>query len=318
MAQFQNTCIFFKENNKSSSSSQPTVKIVTFSTAASDSNASIMNARLLQALSTDQDNSTSNNSNAGVQLTSQAMHMLQNASANQDTNKSSSNPLVKQQHASQLFRRERSLDRGSITDNYLEQLLTLSGDHHSHSHSHRATTTSSLLQAPSYSNSILYLNANSNTTMSASVSPQHQHRQHSPGSSHLSRTTLSNSHCNTTGRGGGHMRSNSSILTSAHNLSTSPPQMQAPQLQHPVIAINNSRALLAQSTNTLNQQQQQQQQRTFSVNTNDTTFIKDVQVRLMEAQRECYLLRCELDACGQKLVASMQSIKVIYYLQLIN
>ena len=39
------------------------------------------------------------------------------------------------------------------------------------------------------------------------------------------------------------------------------------------------------------------------------TFIKDLQVRLMDMQKECYLLRCELDTSQQKLAASMQSIK---------
>ncbi len=38
-------------------------------------------------------------------------------------------------------------------------------------------------------------------------------------------------------------------------------------------------------------------------------FIKDLQIRLMDMQKECYYLRCELDSSQGKLTASMQSIK---------
>ena len=38
-------------------------------------------------------------------------------------------------------------------------------------------------------------------------------------------------------------------------------------------------------------------------------FIKDLQIRLMDMQKECYYLRCELDSSQQKLTSSMQSIK---------
>lgn len=38
-------------------------------------------------------------------------------------------------------------------------------------------------------------------------------------------------------------------------------------------------------------------------------FIKDLQIRLMDMQKECYFLRCELDTCQQKLSSNLQSIK---------
>ena len=45
------------------------------------------------------------------------------------------------------------------------------------------------------------------------------------------------------------------------------------------------------------------------VSNSKLNFIKDLQIRLMDMQKECYLLRCELDTTQQKLVSSMQSIK---------
>ena len=61
-------------------------------------------------------------------------------------------------------------------------------------------------------------------------------------------------------------------------------------------------------------QQQQQSAQNSPPNQGQTSnsklnFIKDLQIRLMDMQKECYYLRCELDTSQQKLTSSMQSIK---------
>ncbi len=65
------------------------------------------------------------------------------------------------------------------------------------------------------------------------------------------------------------------------------------------------------------QQQQQQQQQAVngqnpaanSISNSKLNFIKDLQIRLMDTQKESYYLKCELETCQQKLTASIQSIK---------
>jgi hypothetical protein len=71
-------------------------------------------------------------------------------------------------------------------------------------------------------------------------------------------------------------------------------------------SINNLNGL---GLNEIQQPQLQQTASTSSAISSKLNFIKELQIKLMDMQKECYYLRCELDATQQKLSSSMQSIK---------
>jgi hypothetical protein len=165
-------------------------------------------------------------------------------------------------------------------------------------------------QLPAYTNSTLYLNSTNTSTR--------QPRQHQRSNSILNGSTSINSSSNPfsllnattnfsrefggTGIISGGLR-NSARAMSSTSFSTNQ--------SNPMNRDPSSNSIKSLNPNTLLQQQNTSATNSSTNNSTNSklNFIKDLQIRLMDMQKECYFLRCELDTCQQKLTSSLQSIK---------
>ena len=225
-----------------------------------------------------------------------------------------------------LMRKERSLDRSSATDNFLENLGFVSSHSSAHNTSRRSHTLNSNnnnnnnnisqpstpQHVPSYANSTLYLNSNSSQMLTPTITAssrqtrnQHHHRSNSilNGANPL---TMLNS-LNFTRDYGGLRSSARALSTNSFSVSN----LQRDTSGNSIKSMLNSASNAANDLYSTHQQQQQQhsQQTSPTHQQSKLNFIKDLQIRLMDTQKECYYLRCELDTSQQKLTSSMQSIK---------
>lgn len=229
-----------------------------------------------------------------------------------------------------LMRRDRSLDRCSVTENYMENFGLSSP-------SNSTTTTpkrgfivngnnQQSIQSPNqqystYVNSTLFLNNSNNGRISQqSNSQSHRHHQRSNSilnanliTSNNQLTTLNplnftREYGNTVVVGGGLRNSARALSSSSFSTGNNyipPRDSSSNSINNP---IDSSNAQQQQQT-PIQQHSQQQQAQQQPISNSKLNFIKDLQIRLMDMQKECYFLRCELDTCQQKLASSMQSIK---------
>ena len=249
------------------------------------------------------------------------------------------NPNANYSNVNYLMRRERSLDRSAATENFLENLAFVSASHHHNPNSINTTPSSQRKanantvlnslnnQANMYANNSIYLNSNNqnNNTISSS----RPHRQHQRSNSILNASSISTQnpltmlntlnfnrdYGNTVVVGPG-LRSSARALSSssfsAANMQRDPSanSIKSYNLQNTTSSSQNQNQaeLLvngsAQSVSNTNLSMSGNQASSSKLN-----FIKDLQIRLMDMQKECYYLRCELDTTQQKLSSSMQSIK---------
>jgi len=227
------------------------------------------------------------------------------------------------------MRKERSLDRSSATENFLENLgfvTNISNSTNTNSNARRSYASNSSQPTtpqhlPSYANSTLYLNSNTPINNQANVqqtptTSSRIHRPHQRSNSILNGTNQLNllNPLNFTRDYGTSVSVGGGLRASARAQSTN--SFSINNLQRETSG-NSIKSMLNTNTNDLfsNQQQQQQSSQQTSpsnqtqVSNSKLNFIKDLQIRLMDLQKECYFLRCELDTNQQKLTSSMQSIK---------
>jgi hypothetical protein len=248
------------------------------------------------------------------------------------------NPNANYSNVNYLMRRERSLDRSAATENFLENLAFVSANHH---HNPNAiTTTPSTQRKANASTALNSLNnqANmyaNNSTLYANSNPQNNtisssrpHRQHQRSNSILNASSISSQnpltmlntlsfnrdYGNTVVVGPG-LRSSARALSSS---SFSGANMQRDPSANSIKSYNLNPTSSGQSQNQaellVNGSAQSVSNTNLSMSANQASssklnFIKDLQIRLMDLQKECYYLRCELDTTQQKLSSSMQSIK---------
>lgn len=197
-----------------------------------------------------------------------------------------------------LLRRERSLDRCTATENFIENFGFTNNTSVSTANTPTRSRPYNLVnsqQAPTYSNSTLYLNNTSSRP----------HRQHHRSNSILNTNSITSNnpltnlnplnftrdYGNTVVVGGG-LRSSARALTTSNLI----------QRDASLNSVKSSNEQQSAQTNGGGQSSSQ-------TNQSKLNFIKDLQIRLMDMQKECYYLRCELDSAQQKLTSSMQSIK---------
>lgn len=172
-----------------------------------------------------------------------------------------------------LIRRERSLDRCAATESFFENFTPLSTSI-SNTPSRRVING----QFPTYSNSTLYLNT-------ITTRPNRQHQR-------------SNSIINTS----------SNVPCSSYNSSTFGCDFENSMNSCGALKSSNK----AQSSNSIQRDTSINSLKSFNQtdsNQSKINFIKDLQIRLMDMQKESLFLRCELETCQQKLSSNMQSIK---------
>lgn len=191
------------------------------------------------------------------------------------------------ENTSFTLRRERSLDRGSFTDNYLDHLVN--NGHTPKRMLNNNNSTQSTINDPnqmtssfhSYSNSsLLYLESNDLPGVNKSQSSRTS--QNNGGGSQLRSSSLLNQKTSHNGTHYGFMPDHS----------TSPQVYLDQQNVMPSATTAPTQPALVDSGGG-----------------SKINFIKDLQIRLMDTQKECYYLKCELQSCQQKLTSSMQSIK---------
>ena len=256
-----------------------------------------------------------------------------NLASTNNTSTSNKNPSsTGLSNVNYVMRKERSLDRSSATENFLENLgfvTNISNSSNTNNNNTRRSYTLNSSQPttpqhlPSYNNSTLYLNSNqifTPTSTATTTTSSRIHRPHQRSNSILNGTNQLNllNPLNFTRDYGTSVSVGGGLRASARAQSTN--SFSINNLQRETSG-NSIKSMLNSNTSDLyshqyqQQQQQQQPQQPISptnqtqVSNSKLNFIKDLQIRLMDMQKECYFLRCELDTNQQKLTSSMQSIK---------
>ena len=245
-----------------------------------------------------------------------------------------------QQQLNYLMRRERSLDRAPAIDNYVDTVnlgpATLRRSYNFNNQQQQSSPQHNQLhlgqnQQTNFSNSSIFLNSLTNqmsTSMLAGTSTTkpttHVSRTHHRSNSILNASSATNSALNNmlnaaAGNGGGGGLRNSGRALSSNSFSTQNIFMQREPSSSSIKSLNPNNT----NANFLSMQLSQSSNDPVNASSNPNAqcvggsqgssskinFIKDLQIRLMDVQKECYYLRCELDTCQQKLSSSMQSIK---------
>jgi hypothetical protein len=191
------------------------------------------------------------------------------------------------------FRREGSLDRADF-DMHSKRAIF---NPFLHSYGQQQQQQQQIPNYPIYANSTLYLNVTPTTTQPNTQS--FRRTNHRRSNSILSANSFqTNSNTNTLGRD---YILNSNGLRSTLRAS-SVTNIQRDQSCNSVKSLN-------ANNGSSNLQQHQQQQSSADSNQSRLNFIRDLQIRFMDVQKECYYLKCELNTCQQKLSASILSIK---------
>lgn len=260
-----------------------------------------------QSLYSSFSNSSQANSTNGLNINENLLSQIMTGSnsANQQTNYSNVNYLM---------RRERSLDRAPVTENFMDNFLLSPANNMRRSYVANSNQSSQNNSTSLYSNANTLNNGQGNKLQRQSNQQQAPHQHHHRSNSILNTnsitsanplTNLNNSNFNRD-YGNGVIMGNG-LRSSARALSSTSFSTQNFQRDPSASSLKSLGTGTHGSSNNLN-----------DITCNNTpingsssklNFIKDLQIRLMDMQKECYYLRCELDSTQQKLTSSMQSIK---------
>lgn len=209
------------------------------------------------------------------------------------------------------MRRDRSLDRCTMTDSSAADINMrrsyFTNNYLIPSSSVTQPSTPQHQNFPAYVNSTLYLNnATGKQQPGSSANLNRNHQQHH----HRSNSILANNLITSNQSAFNGFTRDSALRHSSRALSSN--NFMSPPTTTTTTTTNLNHTTTNQSAGSVNflpNEFSSNQVNSSQPGTSKLSFIKDLQIRLMDIQKECYFLRCELDASQTKLASSMQSIK---------
>lgn len=256
-----------------------------------------------QSLFNSYSNSGTHNANSnGVSINENVLSQIISNSQREQSNYSNVNYLL---------RRERSLDRTPATENFIENFLMAPSGNMRRSYiigSNQSPQNNTSSNGSLYNNSNLLNNQQSgNKSLRQQQAP---HQQHHRSNSILNTssitsanplTNLGNSSNFNRDYGNGILVGNG-LRSSARALSSTSFSTQNFQRDPSATSLKSMSGTHGSNGN-LNEYQLHGGQTPTQGSSSKVNFIKDLQIRLMDLQKECYYLRCELDSSQQKLTS---------------
>ena len=240
-----------------------------------------------------------NSNNNGISINENVLSQIMSNGQREQSNYSNVNYLL---------RRERSLDRTPATENFIENFLMAPSSNMRRSYivgSNQSPQNNTSSNGSLYNNSNLFNNQqSSNKSLRQSNQQQAPHQQHHRSNSILNTsnpiTNLNNSNFNRD-YGNGILVGNG-LRSSARALSSTSFSTQNFQRDPSATSLKSLSGTHGSNGN-INDYQLPGGQTPTQGSSSKVNFIKDLQIRLMDLQKECYYLRCELDSSQQKLTS---------------